>query len=165
MQKPALIAAVLGVLLGILALLAHGFWQRGYNTWGATTAAAAVVFTGQFNRVNATLRLFEDGQITRLFISGVNPGAGIEAATFADQFNLSPRARQALHTGADHAGRAGWQHPGKRPRNRLLAAGASRAAHTHIDNSCHPHATRIVSAGTRCGPRGEHHALRCAHRG
>lgn len=99
MHKPALIAAVLGVLLGILALLAHGFWQRGYSTWSATNPTAAVVFTGQFNRVNAALRLFEDGKITRLFISGVNPGAGIEATTFADQFNLSPRVRQALHTG------------------------------------------------------------------
>lgn len=99
MNKIALIGALVCLLLGVLGTLALEFRQRLEVTSTDTRTQAAVVFTGQFNRVNAALELFEDGQITRLFISGVNPGAGIEAETFADQFNLSPRVRQALHTG------------------------------------------------------------------
>jgi uncharacterized SAM-binding protein YcdF (DUF218 family) len=49
-------------------------------------ATAAVVFTGQFNRVDAGLRLVNAGAIPRLYISGVNGTAGILKANFVSQF-------------------------------------------------------------------------------
>ncbi|MEW5423399.1 YdcF family protein [Amorphus sp. 3PC139-8] len=49
--------------------------------------------TGQFDRVQYGLQLMADGAIDELFISGVNKGAGMTSATFADQFHLSPQLR------------------------------------------------------------------------
>lgn len=59
----------------------------------------AVVFTGQFDRVELALSLFNQGQIDRIFISGVNGGAGIVPQGFADQFRISSSARAALGSG------------------------------------------------------------------
>ncbi len=50
-------------------------------------AYAAVVFTGQFERVDAGLRLLNAKDIPRLYISGVNGGAGINPATLVKQFS------------------------------------------------------------------------------
>lgn len=49
---------------------------------------AAVVFTGQFERVDVGLRLAEAGAVTRLYISGVNGGAGMDPAHFLEQFSM-----------------------------------------------------------------------------
>ena len=51
--------------------------------------SAAVVFTGQFERVDAGLRLVDAGAVPRLYISGVNGDAGIDPAHWIEQF--SPR--------------------------------------------------------------------------
>ena len=51
-------------------------------------AAAAVVFTGAFERVDAGLRLLEAGAVPRLYVSGVNANAGIPPARFVSQFSL-----------------------------------------------------------------------------
>jgi uncharacterized SAM-binding protein YcdF (DUF218 family) len=59
----------------------------------------AIVFTGQFDRIRFALGLMDEGGIDRLFISGVNPGAGIVPARFAAQFALSPRLASALAAG------------------------------------------------------------------
>lgn len=59
----------------------------------------AVVFTGQFDRVELGLALLEEGRVDRLFISGVNAGAGIARQGFAAQFRLSPRLLAALDAG------------------------------------------------------------------
>lgn len=59
-------------------------------------AKNAVVFTGQFDRVRLGLQLLGEGRVERLFISGVNRGAGLHPEQFADQFGLSPRLRQAM---------------------------------------------------------------------
>lgn len=66
---------------------------------GAEATRTAVVFTGQFDRIDAALALFEDRKIDRLLISGVGPGSGLRPETLADQFNFSPRARAALLSG------------------------------------------------------------------
>jgi len=64
-----------------------------------TTATTAIVFTGQFDRIELALQLFDQGQLDRIFISGVNGGAGIAPDRFADQFRLSSNARAALDAG------------------------------------------------------------------
>lgn len=51
------------------------------------TVSAAVVFTGQFGRVDAGLRLVNAGAVPRLYISGVNRRAGIYPANFVKQFS------------------------------------------------------------------------------
>lgn len=49
--------------------------------------SAAVVFTGQFERVDAGLHLVDAGAVPRLYISGVNGGSGILPANFVKQFS------------------------------------------------------------------------------
>ena len=49
---------------------------------------AAVVFTGQFERVDVGLRLVDAGAVRRLYISGVNGGAGMDPAHFVEQFSI-----------------------------------------------------------------------------
>ena len=62
--------------------------------------AVAVVFTGQFDRVHAGLDLLEAEEVQSLFISGVNPRAGITVQGFAEQFELTPTQLEALESGA-----------------------------------------------------------------
>ena len=50
--------------------------------------SAAVVFTGQFERVDARLRLVDAGAVPRLYISGVNGDAGIDPAHWVEQFSI-----------------------------------------------------------------------------
>jgi len=58
-----------------------------------------VVFTGQFDRVELILKLFDQGDLNHVFISGVNHGAGLTQEGFADKFQLSEDARAALAAG------------------------------------------------------------------
>jgi uncharacterized SAM-binding protein YcdF (DUF218 family) len=51
-------------------------------------ASAGVIFTGAFERVDAGLQLLNAGVIPRLYISGVNAGAGIVPQNFVNQFSL-----------------------------------------------------------------------------
>lgn len=50
--------------------------------------SAAVVFTGQFERVDAGLRLVDAGAVRLLYISGVNGNAGMDPAHFIEQFSV-----------------------------------------------------------------------------
>jgi uncharacterized SAM-binding protein YcdF (DUF218 family) len=50
--------------------------------------SAAVVFTGQFQRVDVGLRLADAGAVPRLYISGVNGNAGLDPNNFAAQFSI-----------------------------------------------------------------------------
>lgn len=61
--------------------------------------AQAVVFTGQFDRVWLGLDLLSRGEIERLFISGVNAGAGINEELFVTQFSLEGDLLQAFADG------------------------------------------------------------------
>tara|TARA_R110002049_G_C9160812_1_gene560983 strand:- start:1822 stop:2445 length:624 start_codon:yes stop_codon:yes gene_type:complete len=65
----------------------------------ADLPTTAVVFTGQFDRVELALSLFDQGRLDRIFISGVNNRAGITPQGFADQFRISSNARAALASG------------------------------------------------------------------
>lgn len=94
------------ILISALMLVASAIsLVREFSIRSATEADAAnlpstaVVFTGQFDRVELALRLFDQGQIDRVFISGVNGGAGITPQGFADQFQISSSARDALGSG------------------------------------------------------------------
>ena len=49
--------------------------------------SAAVIFTGQFERVDVGLRLADAGAVSRLYISGVNGNAGMDPAHFLEQFS------------------------------------------------------------------------------
>lgn len=62
-------------------------------------ARTGVVFTGQFDRITLGLALLSQGAVERLFISGVNAGAGLDPARFAAQFALPPALVDALARG------------------------------------------------------------------
>lgn len=95
-----LIVAVTVVLVALTVLLVREFFIRSVAAAGvAELSTTAIVFTGQFDRVELALDLFDQGRIKRIFVSGVNGGAGITPQGFADQFRLSPNARAALDTG------------------------------------------------------------------
>jgi len=49
--------------------------------------SAAIVFTGQFARIDAALKLLGEHRVRRVFISGVNGGAGLSKKTFVAQFS------------------------------------------------------------------------------
>lgn len=59
----------------------------------------AVVFTGQFDRIERGLALISAGKVERLFISGVNPKAGLVSDRFADRFALTSEQREWLGNG------------------------------------------------------------------
>jgi hypothetical protein len=86
-------------LVALLGLAAFDFAMRMRPSGGENLPGNGVVFTGQFDRVRAGLQLLEKGRFDRLFISGVNAGAGINPEHFADQFDLSPQLREALASG------------------------------------------------------------------
>lgn len=87
-------------LMFLALLLGADFLRR--STPAAIVASlpdTAIVFTGQFDRVEAGLALLEREQVETLFISGVNRPAGIRPEGFAEQFALSPALRDALAQG------------------------------------------------------------------
>jgi len=95
-----LIWAATASLVFLALLLSADFLRRSTPAEiPASLPEIAIVFTGQFDRVEAGLALLERGQVETLFISGVNRGAGIRSETFAEQFVLSPAMRDALAQG------------------------------------------------------------------
>lgn len=88
------------LVMALPVVAAADFARRTRSTFEPSgTPVPGVVFTGQFNRVDAGLGLLERGAVVPLLISGTNPGAGIPMAGFADQFRLSPGVRRALADG------------------------------------------------------------------
>ncbi len=61
--------------------------------------STAIVFTGNFDRIDLALALFDQGRIERLFVSGVNSGAGITIENFTSQFHVSSSAMSGLTDG------------------------------------------------------------------
>ena len=97
--RTALSGFIATAILLILVIVAD-FFQRLHPTLDqAGQTSHAVVFTGQFDRIDTALALFDQGRITKLLISGVGIGSGLRPETLADQFNFSPAARAALRTG------------------------------------------------------------------
>ncbi len=90
---------VVTVLMLAIVIVADFQQRLEPRMTGASATRTAVVFTGQFDRIDAALALFEEGQVDRMLISGVGPGSGLRPETLADQFNFSPRARAALGSG------------------------------------------------------------------
>jgi uncharacterized SAM-binding protein YcdF (DUF218 family) len=84
----------------VLAWIATSFALRLYGTDTPDPhPRVAVVFTGQFDRINEGIRLLAEGRVERLFISGVNAGAGLDSATFSRQFKLPPALEESLAAG------------------------------------------------------------------
>ena len=79
--------------LGV-ALVGAAFAYVSFDSFGIPSldrirqVAAAVVFTGQFDRVDVGLRLADTGAVPRLYISGANGNAGIDPAYFVEQFSI-----------------------------------------------------------------------------
>ena len=84
-----------------LVLLALAVFANGMrSTFDAEMQpVVAVVFTGQFSRVEHGLALLAEGRVAALMISGVNPRAGMTVQGFADQFRLDDNLRAALRDG------------------------------------------------------------------
>ena len=65
------------------------FYSFSIPSWDRIRqVSAAVVFTGQYERVDAGLRLADAGTVPRLYISGVNGNAGLDPARFIEQFSI-----------------------------------------------------------------------------
>jgi len=95
-----LILASAVVLVALAVALVREFSIRSVVAADAADLpTTAVVFTGQYDRVELALHLFDQGRLDRIFISGVNGGAGITPQNFAAQFRLSSNARAALNSG------------------------------------------------------------------
>lgn len=102
----AVLRFCLGMIVALSALLAALITAEFRTRLPHETAVVplpssplAVVFTGQFERITLALALFEAGGIDRLLISGVNPEAGLDAATLAARFGAGPRVQAALAEG------------------------------------------------------------------
>jgi uncharacterized SAM-binding protein YcdF (DUF218 family) len=79
--------------------LVASYGLRLGDTVAGTLPATTVVFTGQFDRIEKGIALLQEGRVERLFISGVNRGAGLTTGTFTRQFGLSPALRDGLAHG------------------------------------------------------------------
>jgi uncharacterized SAM-binding protein YcdF (DUF218 family) len=97
--RTALSALIAAAVLLALLIVADFFQRLAPTLDAAGQTRRAVVFTGQFDRIDAALALFDQGRIDQLLISGVGIGSGLRPETLADQFNFSPAARAALRSG------------------------------------------------------------------
>lgn len=92
--------AIAVLFLVVCGLLLADFVRRGnaierFNALPST----AIVFTGQFDRIERGLDLLSEGHVDRLFISGVNAKAGLGVERFADQFSLTAQQMSWLESG------------------------------------------------------------------
>ena len=90
-RPPSLLVLTLALFFCALASFA---WELAQFDAFATPsdsairrAAAAVVFTGDFARVDEALKLLAAGRVPRVYLSGVNGGAGLSRETFVAQFS------------------------------------------------------------------------------
>ena len=122
-------AITLALVAGLLLAAVLEFRARLHPTpLPDTPLPMAIVFTGAFERVTLGLELLEAGQATRLLISGVNPGAGLQPETFATQFDLGQEARRARSEG-----------------RLILAPGAETTFENALESRCEIH--RLSEAG------------------
>ena len=91
---------VLAVVVLLLSALLLDFVDRSRaHDMPADLPGTVIVFTGQFDRIHLGLDLLAAGRVQRLFITGVNPKAGLLVPRFADQFALTPGQADWLATG------------------------------------------------------------------
>ena len=92
-------AFILLVLASALGVTASFGLRLGNSATFGDLPTTGVVFTGQFDRIRLGLDLMTRHEIRRLFISGVNRGAGLNPDTFARQFDLSSSLAAELASG------------------------------------------------------------------
>jgi uncharacterized SAM-binding protein YcdF (DUF218 family) len=95
---------VMLALGGLGAVTLFALWidfnRRLSPTQAQGPVAQAVVFTGQFDRIQHGLALLEAGNVERLLVSGVNPGAGLTPERFVTRFAPdAPSLRAAQEEG------------------------------------------------------------------
>jgi uncharacterized SAM-binding protein YcdF (DUF218 family) len=90
----------IGIAAVILAFLLVDFISRSdpYQV-GRVIPRTAVVFTGDFDRIYRGLALMSADRVDRLFITGVNGDAGLNAASFPRQFGLNADQVDWIATG------------------------------------------------------------------
>ncbi len=90
-RPPSLL--VLALALFLCALMSFAWDLAEFEAFAPPSEAAirratvAVVFTGDFARVDEALKLLAAGRVPRLYISGVNGGAGLDKQTLVAQFS------------------------------------------------------------------------------
>jgi len=89
---PVLVAAI------VFAVALADFHERTQST-NMDDGGLGVVFTGQFVRVREGLELLQNGKLDGLFVTGVNPRAGMTIEGFANQFSLDGKLRNDLSEG------------------------------------------------------------------
>lgn len=92
-------AVMICAAVALFALVADFRARMDFRFDADLAPRTGVVFTGQVDRILFGLRLLEDHRLDRLFISGVNPGAGLEPRQFAEAFPSSPRVRAYIDDG------------------------------------------------------------------
>ena len=90
---PVLVVAI------VFAVAVADFRERTQST-NLDDGGLGVVFTGQFVRVRKGLELLQSDKLDGLFVSGVNPRAGMTIEGFANKFNLDDKLRNDLSEGA-----------------------------------------------------------------
>jgi uncharacterized SAM-binding protein YcdF (DUF218 family) len=81
------LALVIGALASFAWELAQFDAAEPPSDAAIRRAAAAVVFTGDFTRIDAALKLLAAGRVRKVYISGVNVGAGLIKQNFVTQFS------------------------------------------------------------------------------
>ncbi len=81
------LALVIGALASFAWKLAQFDAAEPPSDADIRRAAAAVVFTGDFTRIDAALKLLAAGRVRKVYISGVNVGAGLIKQNFVTQFS------------------------------------------------------------------------------
>lgn len=87
------------IFIAFFGVLADFAFRSRPNLENNPLPSTAIVFTGQFDRIQRGLELLAAGEAQHLFISGVNPKAGLTVRGFADQFGLTADRRLWLETG------------------------------------------------------------------
>jgi uncharacterized SAM-binding protein YcdF (DUF218 family) len=100
MSAARILLAIGGLGVASLLALTADFLRRMSPVAAEMPVAQAVVFTGQFDRIQRGLALLDTGQVGRLLVSGVNPGAGLTPERFVTRFAPeAPGLRSALDAG------------------------------------------------------------------
>lgn len=100
MRMIAALLVVLAIIALVASLLLADFTSRSaMPDPNADLPRTAIVFTGQFDRIERALDMLTAGHFDRLFISGVNQGAGLGVDRFAEQFELTTRQANWIASG------------------------------------------------------------------
>ncbi len=87
------------ICIAFFGVLADFALRSRPNIENSPLPNTAIVFTGQFDRIERGLELLAAEEVQQLFISGVNPKAGLTMRGFADQFSLTADPSAWLETG------------------------------------------------------------------